>query len=89
MAQENRPPLPSLSSHNSDNAPEGYTLTDPFAERERRINFSEPNFPTPSQSVTSFPNEFGTLDDDLDEENEKLLHATASSYPCVLSFLSE
>lgn len=84
MAQENRPPLPSLSPGPSERS-EGVTLTDPFADRPRQINFNEPTFPTPSQSVASFPNEFGTLGDEYDnEESEKLLHP-GTHYPYVIN----
>ena len=86
MAQENRPPLPSLSPSPQPSDPtregrETYTLTDPFVDRPRQINFTEPAFPTPNQSVTSFPNEFGTLNE-YEDESEKLL-APGSHYPYV------
>ncbi len=68
MAQDQRPPLPSLSSQSSVT---DHTLTDPFADRQRAINFSEPTFPTPNQSVVSFPNEFGTLTETYDEDDEE------------------
>lgn len=80
MAQDQRPPLPSLSSQSS--VTDSNTLTDPFADRQRAINFSEPRFPTPNHSVTSLPNEFGTLGDYDEEESEKLpLNAGGTGYP--------
>ncbi|KAI1786680.1 glycosyltransferase family 2 protein [Ganoderma leucocontextum] len=80
MAQDQRPPLPSLSSQSS--VTDSNTLTDPFADRQRAINFAEPRFPTPNQSVTSLPNEFGTLGDYDEEESEKLpLNAGGTGYP--------
>lgn len=79
MAQEQRPPLPSLSSQSSAT---DLTLTDPFTDRQRAINFAEPTFPTPNQSVASFPNEFGNLGDyDEDEEKRPLTREPGTSYP--------
>ena len=83
MAQDNRPPLPSSSPNPSGTLSET-TLNDPFADRPRHINFQESTFPTPSQSVTSLPNEFGTLEPEYDEESEKLLHPRGAQYPYVL-----
>lgn len=59
----NRPPLPSVSSHDSGNAPYG----DPFADRPRQTTFQEPTRPydsttslaRPFDSTTSLPGEFG------------------------------
>ena len=49
------------------------TLNDPFADRPRQINFAAaPTMPTPMDSVVSFPNEFGTLDQYDEDEEEKL-----------------
>ena len=80
MAQDQRPPLPSLTSQSSDT--DSNTLTDPFADRQRAINFAEPRFPTPNQSVTSLPNEFGTFGEYDEEESEKLpLNAGGTGYP--------
>ena len=79
MAQDQRPPLPSLSSQSSAT---DLTLTDPFTDRQRAINFAEPTFPTPNQSVASFPNEFGNLGDyDEDEEKRPLTREPGTSYP--------
>ncbi|OSC98981.1 glycosyltransferase family 2 protein [Trametes coccinea BRFM310] len=82
MAQDQRPPLPSLSSATS--VTDEHTLNDPFADRQRHINFAaEPTMPTPMDSVVSFPNEFGTLDQYDDEESEKLPlnRGTGATYP--------
>ncbi|RDX53649.1 chitin synthase [Lentinus brumalis] len=79
MAQDHRPPLPSLSSQSSAT---DLTLTDPFTDRQRAINFAEPSFPTPNQSVASFPNEFGNLGDyDDEEEKRPLTREHGTSYP--------
>lgn len=59
-----RPPLPSVTSHESHNAPYG----DPFADRPRQTQFQEPTRPydstislqRPFESSTSLaPTEFG------------------------------
>lgn len=59
-----RPPLPSVSSHDSNtNAPYG----DPFADRPRQTKFQEPVRPydsttslqRPFESTASLPSEFG------------------------------
>ncbi|KAI0326691.1 glycosyltransferase family 2 protein [Cubamyces sp. BRFM 1775] len=71
MAQDDRPTLPSLSS--STSITDDHTLNDPFADRPRQINFAAaPTMPTPMDSVVSFPNEFGTLDQYDEDEEEKL-----------------
>ncbi|RPD66734.1 chitin synthase [Lentinus tigrinus ALCF2SS1-7] len=78
---DQRPPLPSLSSQSSTT---DLTLTDPFTDRQRAINFAEPSFPTPNQSVASFPNEFGNLGDyDDDEEKRPLTREHGTSYPPI------
>ena len=78
MAQDQRPPLPSLSSQTSFS--ESTALNDPFAERQRAINFAEPQFP--NESMTTLPNEFGTLGEYDEEESEKLpLTSGGTGYP--------
>ncbi|KAI0824731.1 glycosyltransferase family 2 protein [Trametes gibbosa] len=83
MAQDQRPPLPSLSSQVTDEPP----LHDPFHDRQRAINFAEPLLPpptisTPTDSVVSLPNEFGTLDQYDDEEEKRPLNRGAGMlYP--------
>ncbi|KAI0677055.1 glycosyltransferase family 2 protein [Trametes maxima] len=82
MAQDPRPPLPSLSSQTS--VTDDHTLNDPFADRQRHIGFADPAMPTPNQSVVSFPNEFGTLDQYEDEEESEKLplnRGAGSLYP--------
>ncbi|OJT09060.1 Chitin synthase 1 [Trametes pubescens] len=86
--QDDRPTLPSLSL----DPPDEEHHTDPFHDRHRQINFAEPRMPspsthastlTPSQSVVSFPNEFGTLDqyDDDEEEKQPLNSGAGMLYP--------
>lgn len=67
----NRPPLPSVSSHNTDD-----TYADPFADRPRQTHFTEPQHPYPSQSsmprpfesTATLPQEFGARDQPYDED---------------------
>lgn len=86
--QDDRPTLPSLSL----DPPDEEHHSDPFHDRHRQINFAEPRMPTPStqastltpsQSVVSFPNEFGTLDtyDDEEEEKQPLNSGAGMLYP--------
>ncbi|EJF62799.1 glycosyltransferase family 2 protein [Dichomitus squalens LYAD-421 SS1] len=76
MAQDQRPPLPSLSSQTSF----AESLNDPFSDRQRAINFAEPQLPNPS--LTSLPNEFGKLGEYDEEESEKLpLTSGDTGYP--------
>lgn len=56
MAQD-RPPLPSLSSHESSSEHDHYTV-DPFADRHRAINFQE-TAPSAYDSTISLPQDFG------------------------------
>ncbi|KAI9001377.1 glycosyltransferase family 2 protein [Trametes punicea] len=83
MAQDGRPPLPSLSSETS--VTDEPTLNVPFADRRRQINFAEPTvpIPTPMESVVSFPTELGTLEPYDEEEVEKLplTREAGASYP--------
>jgi hypothetical protein len=67
-----RPPLPSVSSHDSTNAPYG----DPFANRPRQTHFQEPVRPyestsslqRPFESSASLPPEGNYEDDDYVEK---------------------
>ncbi|KAF8639963.1 hypothetical protein AX17_001213 [Amanita inopinata Kibby_2008] len=71
---DHRPPLPSVSSNDSD------AYSDPFADRPRQTHFREPErsyggTPSPKlqpyESTTSIPNEFGGQDTYDDEYVEK------------------
>ncbi|CAL1701071.1 unnamed protein product [Somion occarium] len=71
MAEDKRPPLPSLSSQTSvssvgDNYHE---IQDPFADRPRQLNFQEPS-PRPYDSTLSLPQEFGGSGTNYDDESE-------------------
>ncbi|KAK7696039.1 Chitin synthase, class 7 [Cerrena zonata] len=81
MAEDRRPPLPSLSSQASvSTAGEGYQ--DPFADRPRALQFSEPSIPTPYESQVSLPHEFGGHGGTYDEdESEKIPLTGGGLYP--------
>ncbi|EMD40851.1 glycosyltransferase family 2 protein [Gelatoporia subvermispora B] len=72
---DQRPPLPSLSSHSSIN-----DLSDPFADRPRQINFNEPP-PSAYESTVSLPHEFGGMgDDDSEVEKVPLTHGSPGGF---------
>ena len=69
MAEDRRPPLPSLSE--SSTLGEG-NYQDPFADRPRALNFQEPPIPRPYDSQVSLPHEFGGHGGYDDDESEKI-----------------
>ncbi|KAH9948343.1 glycosyltransferase family 2 protein [Amylocystis lapponica] len=70
MAEDRRPPLPSLSSQSSFND------SDPFADRPRHINFQEPP-PSAYSSNVSLPQEFGGAGVNYEEDETEKQPLTA------------
>lgn len=77
MAEDKRPPLPSLSSQaSSTSLAESYA--DPFADRPRHLQFQEPT-PRPFDSTVSLvPSEFGARSSTLYEDHEEKVPLTSS-----------
>ena len=79
MAEDKRPPLPSLNSNPSlasfnDDIHPG----DPFADRPRVLNFQEPQ-PRPYESTASLPQEFGGLGSGYDEDEQEKVPLTSAT----------
>ncbi|KAI0729316.1 glycosyltransferase family 2 protein [Fomitopsis betulina] len=73
MADDHRPPLPSYSSLGSSS-----DHGDPFADRPRQVNFTEPSMSAYESSV-SLPNEFGGMGGGYEDEEVEKLPLTAAA----------
>ena len=73
MAEDHRPPLPSYNSLGSSS-----DHGDPFADRPRQVNFTEPSMSAYESSV-SLPHEFGGMGGGYEDEEVEKLPLTAAA----------